>query len=164
MKRTLIILAALGGVLALWFTMYQLAAAFNPSPLGPQPNLRGTSEVPTSTPVVVRLNYDDLVEQVIPVTGTTIAVEWGDLGQGLIEAGAIDLEKFETQYGGLSAEQREILQGDNLQQITFTPDNIQFWTNVLWSLGLTQQSKVLSAGPMMKNSEQTPLGNYASTG
>ncbi|HEX3053668.1 MAG TPA: hypothetical protein VHP83_23620 [Aggregatilineaceae bacterium] len=86
------------------------------------------------------------------------------MGQRLVEAGAIDLEKFEQQYGGLSTEQQEILQGDSLQEITFTLENIQFWTNVLWSLGLTQQSNVLGEGPMMQNVEQVPLGNYASTG
>jgi hypothetical protein len=56
------------------------------------------------------------------------------------------------------------LQSDSLQEITFTSENIQFWTNVLWAFGLTQQSKVLSEGPMSQHVDQMPLGNYASTG
>jgi hypothetical protein len=74
------------------------------------------------------------------------------------------LDKFEAQYGRFSDEQRAILLGDNLQEITFTADNIQFWTNVLWSLGLTQQSSVLGEGLMIQREAEVPIGNYASTG
>ena len=109
------------------------------------------------------IRYEQLVEQVVPPAGKTIAVRWGDMGRKLVEVGAIDLAKFKSRYGGLNAEQRAILQGDRLEEITLRPDNIQFWTNVLWALGLTQQSKVLAEGPMMQNEAQTPLGNYAST-
>ncbi len=164
MRRLLIVLGTVGGILGLWFVVYRLVALSSPSPLDPQPNPHGTLEAPTPAPVVHHVNYDDLVEQVVPAAGMSIPVRWGDMGQRLIEAGAIDLEKFEKQYGGLSPEQQAILQGDSLQEITFTRDNIQFWTNVLWSLGLTQQSDVLGEGPMMQNAGQAPLGNYASTG
>jgi hypothetical protein len=33
---------------------------------------------------------------VAPLSGTTIAVEWDDMGQKLIEVGAIDLERFQA--------------------------------------------------------------------
>lgn len=108
--------------------------------------------------------YDELLSQVAPAEGYTVPVVWGDMGQRLVEAGAIDLAAFEDLYGGFSQEQFEILQGDSLQQITFTPSTIQFWTNVLWAFGLTQESSVLAEGPMIQNVAQTPLGNYASTG
>ena len=164
MRRINRVLGIAGGILLLWFLVYQSLAIFNPSPLSPQPTLVGTSEVPTLEPVVIHISYDDLVAQVVPSAGKTIAVSWGDMGQRLLDVGAIDLARIEDLYGGLSAEQREILQGDGVQQITLTADNIQFWTNVLWAFGLTQQSKVLSEGPMSHNGSQTPLGNYASTG
>ena len=121
--------------------------------------LSGTEESQTAS----ELTYADLAEQVIPVEGRTVLVEWGDMGKKLVEAGAIDLNKFEERYEGFSEEQREVLLGDDLHQITFTSENIQFWTNVLWSLGLTQRSKVLSSGPMQINSGETPIENYAST-
>ncbi len=110
------------------------------------------------------LDYDQLVEQVAPAAGITIPVNWGDMGQKLIESGAIDLEKFDSLYNGLSEEQQAILLGDELTEITFTRENIQFWTNVLWALGLVQESQVLNEGPMQQNAWRTPLGNYASTG
>lgn len=108
--------------------------------------------------------YDDLVQQVAPLSGTTIDVQWGDMGQKLVEVGAIDMAKFEARYNGLSEEQQAIVQGDELSEITFDFQNIQFWTNVLWAFGLTQESRVLGEGPMKQNEAEMPLGNYASTG
>ncbi|MBI5959349.1 MAG: hypothetical protein HY866_11480 [Chloroflexi bacterium] len=164
MKRLLVIVGILAAVVGGWIFMVELMMALNPSPLDTQPNPYGTSEAPTPSTVVIHLSYDELVEQVIPAAGSTVSVQWNDMGQQLVTAGAIDLEKFENQYDGLTTEQQEILQGNRLTEITFTPENIQFWTNVLWSLGLVQQSKVLSEGPMMQNVGEIPLENYASTG
>lgn len=110
------------------------------------------------------LVYREIAQTVTPFEGLTVPVVWGDLGKRLIEAGAIDLGKFERHYGEFTPEQEQILLGDDLQQITFNARNIQFWTNVLWSFGLTQESKVLSEGPMKQNEAQVPISGYASTG
>jgi hypothetical protein len=120
-----------------------------------------TTDPGTSTGVST---YDRLVEQVTPADGKTIRVIWGNMGQMLMNAGAIDLDQFEAQYGRFSDEQREILLGESLQEITFTADNIQFWTNVLWSLGLTQQSRVLGEGLIIQREAEVPIDSYASTG
>jgi len=117
---------------------------------------------PVSSPTPAS-NYDRLVNQVAPDSGQTVHVHWGDMGQKLIASGAIDYDKFSKHYTSLTIEQEQILTGDNLSQITFTPENIQFWTNVLWSLGLTQQSKVLNEGLMMTRADQVPVANYAGT-
>lgn len=153
-------------VIGVWGFLYGLSRALEPEPLAAQINL-GESALQQAAPEPTEsggLRYDQLVQQVAPLAGTTISVEWGDMGQKLIEAGAIDLEKFEARYNGLNDEQLAVLLGEGLDAITFKPENIQFWTNVLWALGLTQESKVLSEGPMEQNAAQTPLGNYASTG
>ena len=107
--------------------------------------------------------YAELAGQVIPKEGKTVLVEWGDMGQKLVAAGAIDIDKMAEIFGDMTEEQKEILTGDDLHQITFREDNIGFWTDVLWALGLTQRSKVLSEGPMKQNESRTPLKNYAST-
>lgn len=117
---------------------------------------------PITVDLAAELRYDELVEQVLPPDGVTIAVHWGDTGQKLVETGAIDLETFEAISGGLSDEQWRILQDDNVESISLNRDNIRFWTNVLWAMGLTQQSKVLTDGPMAQRTD-IPLGNYAST-
>jgi hypothetical protein len=152
-------------VIGVWGLLYGLSRALDPEPLGAQVYPDGTSsQPPTQESPAAGLRYDQLVQQVAPLTGTTLPVHWGAMGQKLIEAGAIDLTKFEAHYGGLNEEQQAVLLGDDLTEITFRPENIQFWTNVLWALGLTQASKVLDEGPMRQNDAQTPLGNYASTG
>lgn len=152
-------------VIGVWGFLYGLSQRLAPEPLAEQVYPENTPPAqPTPQPVSNGLRYDLLIQDVAPLAGTTLAVEWGDMGQKLIAAGAIDLEKFEARYGGLDEEQQAVLLGDDLAEITFKPENIQFWTNVLWSLGLTQESKVLNEGPMKQNEAQTPLGNYASTG
>lgn len=110
-----------------------------------------------------QMTYKELADKVIPATGKTVVVEWGSMGQKLVQAGAIDMVKFKEIFPELTEEQREALEGDDLHQITFTAENIGFWTDVLWALGLTQKSKVLSEGPMQQNAKTTPLDNYAST-
>lgn len=154
----LVVVLFLGG-------FYGLAHELRPEPLPEQVNPpRTPSVLPTVEPRASHLDYDTLVEQVAPLSGRTIPVHWGDMGQRLIAAGAIDLGRLEAHYGGLTEEQQAILLGDDLGEITLNADNIQFWTNVLWALGLAQQSRVLDAGPMRQNEAQWPLGNYASTG
>jgi hypothetical protein len=108
--------------------------------------------------------YQRLVREVTPASGITLPVVWGDMGQRLVEAGAIDMDKMVDHYGILSDEQEAILQGDSVQEITFTNSNIQFWTNALWALGLTQQSKVLGEGLISQRAEEYPIEGYASTG
>lgn len=164
-RKTMIAAVVVGVVIGTWGLLYGLSQALTPEPLAAQvyPD-RTLDQQSMPEPVVTGLRYDQLVKQVAPLTGTTLAAAWGDMGQKLIEAGAIDLDKFEARYNGLNEEQRAVLFGDDLTEITFTPENIQFWTNVLWSLGLTQESKVLREGPMQQNIARTPLGNYASTG
>lgn len=156
------------GILAIalfWGVLYGLARELRPEPLPKQVNPPRTPvAVPTVQPPASKLHYDDLVEQVAPHSGQSIPAHWGDMGQKLIAVGAIDLDKFEAHYGGLSEAQHAILLGDDLTQITLNAENIQFWTNMLWALGLTQRSKALDEGPMRQNEAQWPLGNYASTG
>lgn len=148
-----------------WGVLYGLARELRPLPLPEQVNPPRTPvALPTVEPPASSLRYDELIEQVAPRSGQSIPVHWGGMGQRLIASGAINLDKLEAHYGGLTEEQHAILLGDDLTEITLNAENIQFWTNMLWALGLTQRSKVLDAGPMRQNEAQWPLGNYASTG
>jgi hypothetical protein len=161
MKRQM---AQIGAASAIGVGILLLLAVIFSIPLPNQQSKLVVDIPPGAGNALTNLQYDQLVEQVAPVSGTTIRVSWGDMGQKLVETGAIDMDKMRSLYGTLNAEQLAILQGDDLEQITFTPENIQFWTNVLWSLGLTQESKVLTEGPMKQREAEVPLGNYASTG
>ena len=87
--------------------------------------------------------------QVLPQKGYTTSLKWQELGKKLVEAGAIDPEKF--QFNPQSQD-----------YIKIDEQNSKEIVNFFWALGLTQKSKVLDEGPMKKG--ETPLGNFASTG
>lgn len=152
------------GVMGLWFTVFKLGQLLGAFQLSQPPTYPEQVSTAAPTPIGENFTYTALSAQVAPTSGTIIAVQWGDMGQKLVDTGAIDLIKYENLMGNLNDEQQEILLQDTLQQITLTPDNIQFWTNVLWALGLTQHSMVLDEGPMMQHAAEVPLGEYASTG
>src|SRR3989338_1978634 len=87
--------------------------------------------------------------QVLPQKGYTTSLKWEDLGKKLVEAGAIDPEKFQ-----FNPESQDLIKIDEQ-----TSRDI---VNFFWALGLTQKAQVLDEGPMKTG--QTPLGNFASTG
>lgn len=150
-----------GVMVGVWLLLFQFVGVVDlNSPLKTASRSSGSD----TTASEAESTYSRLFHQVVPTEGKTVKVVWGDMGQKLIAAGAVDLQKFEERYVQLTNEQRAILQGDSLQEITFTARNIQFWTNVLWALGLTQQSKVLGEGLMKQYEAETPIGGYASTG
>ncbi|MBL1137369.1 MAG: hypothetical protein D8M56_18830 [Chloroflexi bacterium] len=152
------------GIMSLWILVVKLGQELNFFQLGQTHSYSEPVLTSTPTPIGQNFTYAELNNQVAPPSGTTINVVWGDIGQKLVDAGAIDLIAYQNLIGDLSDKQQEILLHDTLQHITLTPDNIQFWTNVLWALGLTQHSKVLDEGPMMQFAAEVPLDNYASTG
>ncbi len=87
--------------------------------------------------------------QVLPQKGYVTSLKWQDLGKKLVEAGAIDPEKF-------------TFNPSSQDYIKIDEQNSRDIVNFFWALGLTQKSKVLDDGPMKKG--ETPLGNFASTG
>ncbi len=87
--------------------------------------------------------------QVLPQKGYVTSLKWQDLANKLVDAGAIDPEKFQFNP---SPEDYIKIDEQNSREIV----------NFFWALGLTQKSKVLDEGPMKKG--ETPLGNFASTG
>lgn len=101
-----------------------------------------------------------LQKEVVPVQGYSLSVDWGDLGQKLIRAGAIDKKKFGDIYK--SAPEMSYLNDSDRASINVDNNNAYFWVNTLWALGLTQKSDVLTKGIMNTKYKDT-LGNFAST-
>ena len=162
MKKQIVQFFAIGIAVAVWLPVFSLVGLIRLQTL--DASTVSAIEPADTAHSEVSANVDEqLSSSVTPAEGVTLPVKWGNMGRQLVEVGAIDLAKFERQYGELSEEQLQILQGDDLQEIRFTPNNIQFWTNVLWSLGLTQQSQVLGEGPMTERASEVPIANYAST-
>ena len=108
---------------------------------------------------------DPLEAQVFPQS-VELPVVWGDLGKRMVQAGIIDPAKFEALYagrGGMTAEMKALLIGQDNGKLVMTQENSAYVLNLLWALGLGQQSQVLTNGPMMNNASVKPE-NFASTG
>lgn len=117
---------------------------------------------PTPTPLPTP-SAQELAQEVIPNSGYTVSIKWGDIGKKLVASGAIDMKKFENiykdpQYKDLLA----YLTSTQNKGITITPQNSYFWINTLWALGLAQKSDVLDNG-IMTSQYQKDIPNFAST-
>jgi len=109
------------------------------------------------------LSADELASWVLPSNGYSLDVRWGDLGKKLIEAGTINRVAFLDLYKEplSSQEYVKILDGATDSPIAINSSNSRFVLNLLWALGLTQESKVLKEGEMSTYGDVT---NFASTG
>jgi len=113
-------------------------------------------------------------ERVLPSSGVTLPVVWGDLGIKMASVGVIDTEKLEAIYktrGGLSAEMQKLLYGESNGNLRITPENASELLNLFWALGLGTKNEILEKGPMMTYSGAASpaealakAGNFASTG
>ena len=110
---------------------------------------------------------DELVAALLPESGVTLDVRWGDLPRQLVQEGVIDLEKFRAAAQGagspLTPDQLGLLADGSDEPITFDSSNAYFLLDVLWALGLANDNTVLRDGPMAQ-SGWDQAGGYASTG
>ncbi len=112
-------------------------------------------------------NPDELVQilkqQVLPQNGYRTSLKWKDLGKKLVEAGAIDKEKFEASVVGDADGKADMKYMDSTSEdnIEISEKNSHFVVNFFWALGLLNKSKVLDEGPMKTGN--TPTENFAST-
>lgn len=159
LTRWLIVsLGALALVLVSWNFMFEIRikpnkrfsnlmglAAPSPSPL-PEPTLEW------------------LKTEVVPTSGYTVKLTWGDTGKKLVETGAINLAKFQQNYEEERYQELlKYLTDFQDKGITITADNAYFWVNTLWALGLSQKSDVLEKG-VMGTEYKDKIGSFASTG
>lgn len=98
---------------------------------------------------------------VAPKEGVVLPVSWGTLGAELVALGIIDRGKFEKIYGGLSAQQRAQLEGDEWE-MRLAPESAPYLLNLLWALGLANQNPILAEE--MADSQYGGAGGFASTG
>jgi len=108
----------------------------------------------------------ELEEKVLPSEGVILPVRWGDLGAKLVGVGAIDAEKFKAIYdqrGAFTVEFKNLLLGQNNDNLKITNDNAGYLLNLFWSLGLANKNPILDSGEMT-DSRYGGAGNFASTG
>lgn len=110
------------------------------------------------------LNAEQLQQIVVPEGGYEVKIKWGDVGEKLVAAGGVDMNKYEDNYKGEQWKELLTYLTENKNEgIRITPENAYFWVNTLWALGLTQESKVLTEG-IMGTEYKDDLANFASTG
>lgn len=117
------------------------------------------------------LSFDEnqiqaLEELVVPNEGVELPVQWGDIGYRLVEAGAIDGEKFKAMYvekGLFTSEYEALLFRKDNNRIVITKENAGYLLNMLWALGLANQNPILDSGEMVDKA-YGGAGNFASTG
>ena len=119
-----------------------------------------------NSPSATQQETSELQQAVLPLEGVVLPITWGDLGQQLVKAGAIDAEKFMAIYekrGDFSPEDKALLLGQNNDQLKITSDNAGFLLNLFWALGLANKNAILETGEMT-DSRYNGAGNFASTG
>lgn len=124
------------------------------------------SELKSESASALSTLTSELEEKVLPAEGIILPARWGDLGVKMTDAGVIDKTKFESLYdqrGGLSTEERKLLEDADNGQIKMTSDNSGFLLNLFWALGLGTKNKILDNGPM-NDPRYGDAGNFASTG
>lgn len=87
-----------------------------------------------------------------PNAPKTFSLYWGNLGARMVEAGVIDMERFENLYqqrGGLSEADRKLLADSDNGNLVITSENSGMMLNMLWALGLGNKNPILENGPMM---------------
>src|SRR3989344_1087556 len=103
---------------------------------------------------------------VAPSETIEIPVVWGDLGQKMAEAGVYDKDKLLALYasrGGLSSEDRKLVDGNGNGRIKITQSNAGLVLNLLWAFGLANKNEILEKGEM-QNPQYGGAGKFASTG
>ncbi len=108
---------------------------------------------------------EELANAVVPVEGVVLPTVWGNLGSKLVEAGAIDGERFRALYGGRgqwSDELEQMLSGQTNNNIVITRENAEYLLNMFWALGLANKNEILETGEMMTRTNGDVSG-FAST-
>ncbi len=108
-----------------------------------------------------------MVEQVNPLDGYELPIQYGDFAPKLVAAGVIDYTGFAKLYqdigSPLSEQQIAILTAGSDAPVIINKENQHFLLNLFWALGLANQNTILTDGPMMRNGKEQVV-NFASTG
>ena len=130
----------------------------------------GAAPAPSANPAEMskrELDPERLLQQVNPVGGFNLQAHYGDLGPRLIQAGAIDPDRFVQVYQKagrpLTADQLTALVDGSDAPVVINRENSHFLLNFFWALGLANRSPLLEDGPLMSYSKGD-VGRFASTG
>lgn len=107
--------------------------------------------------------YDAAAARVLPKAGHHSKISLGDAIIKVVDGGAIDRGKFFRLYsgsGGYPAELKDVLTEPSRDRIHLTSDNVNYYTNLLWPLGLSNHMAANAESPINGDG----LDSFASTG
>jgi hypothetical protein len=108
-----------------------------------------------------------LIDQVNPPDGYELPIRYGDFAPKLVAAGVIDYAGFVKLYqeigSPLNKQQIALLTKGSDAPVVISKENQHFLLNLFWALGLANQNRILTDGPMMRNGKEQVV-NFASTG
>jgi hypothetical protein len=106
-----------------------------------------------------------LKQEVIPQSGYTLAVQWNDIGQQLLDSGIIDKIKFNSLFQNDPQKGQYLPYLDKItsDHMVINEINSQFMVDTLWGFGLVNKSKVLEEG-VIATADNGNHMNFASTG
>ena len=116
--------------------------------------------------IVESKTREAIFERINPSSGYEINAKYGNLGPKMLKIGVIDFDKFNAIYEEatpLTDDQIKLLKEGSNKKIKITKENSHFLLNFFWAVGLTNKTKILDEGDMVKYSEGE-AGNFASTG
>ncbi|OGI68955.1 hypothetical protein A3A09_01900 [Candidatus Nomurabacteria bacterium RIFCSPLOWO2_01_FULL_42_20] len=134
------------------------------------------SSLDGSTILTINPEQGRRIEEKVFPEEIVLPVRWGDLGYQMAQAGVIDKQKFEELYesrGGLSVEEKKLLEGLSNGNLVITQENSGYVLNLLWAFGLGNKNPVLEEGPMvtydggeagLSAEALAKAGRFASTG
>lgn len=109
-------------------------------------------------------DIQSLINSVLPTSGVTLPISWGDLGKKMIADGVIDEAKFRALFEeGLNDDENQMLSGDMNQPVILTEQNSRYLLDILWAFGLANKNDILDNGEMT-DVRYDGAGNFASTG
>lgn len=110
------------------------------------------------------INPEKLLEQVLPQKGFQSKIVLGDSIVKLVNDGVIDVKKFEdvfSEEGGLSEEQKKMLNEPTFVPLTINNENSRFMVDLLWPLGIANKNAILANSEAAKPEN---VNNLAATG
>ena len=111
-------------------------------------------------------NVEANVTQKTTISDVILPIEWKDIGQNMVELGVIDQPALENIYagrGGLTEEEKSILEDSLGKQVVINEQNAGYLLNLFWAFGLTNKNPILEKGPM-QDPQYGGAGRFASTG
>lgn len=144
-----------------------IAAILVSSSLGYTVGVRTATRQKSNTISTVAKNpISELEQKVLPASGVTLPVVWGNLGTKLVSSGVLDADKFKAIYeqrGQFTDEYNKLLTGENNGKLKITNENSGYILNLLWAFGLANKNEILEKGEMV-DTRYGGADKFASTG